>query len=917
MSEEFSPAFSEFAPGSQIAGYRVEEQIGRGGMAVVYRAYDPRLDRHVALKILAPSLAADEAFRQRFIRESRAAAAVDHPHIIPVFDAGEANGVLFIAMRFVRGRDVRTLLDNIGPLPPARAVEIVDQVASALDAAHERGLVHRDVKPGNMLLDSSSGGRHDHVYLSDFGLSKRSLAQTGLTSQGQFLGTLDYVAPEQIEGHAVDGHADQYALACAAFELLSGAPPFKREAGLAIAFAKLSEPPPRISTRRADLPSAVDDVLTRAMARAPGDRFATCGEFTAALRGVFERRRPGATGPVGTPRAPTQIAMSVVPPAGPPTQAAFVARDRGAAPAATSLPPEVEPTQDAGPAAKAVLAGESALAGEPALAGPSAPSDGGRPGSSGTPTDDTDPSLRPIEGSATQTSFPVIDKPLTAGPGWSASPESAGLRGYPMPPEDLPPSDYRAASSPHATQPDYRASSAYAAPDYRTPGGPGGPASSDPRSSRPDSYGPVIAPAPRRRPSRALLAAAAAVAVVALAVGAYAALHHGGGSPGTSGGGSHAGGGGQAAAALALPATPLPPPDCTNAVATAGNLALHPHATDLGQGTKPFGVTVTADGTYSFVSLGNGVAVLNNRSGSLAPDPVTTLSADGANRGEAISPDGKYLLAASGSGAYVISVHAAEEGDDSAVLGQLTSPAGANAGAIEIAFSPNSRFAFVTLQDSNEMAVFDLTKSADHGFGQSGLVGMVPLANGPVGVALSHDGHYLYVAGENGQSHPVEGTLSVVSLAQAESDPAHAVVGHVTAGCEPARVLVSPDGRVVWVTDRASNALIGFSAAKLLTKPGDSLILRVNVGQTPIGMTFVNGGKEIMVADANLYDAAGGYTLAVVSTQRAPQRSSHALLGYVPAGDVPREAAAEPTGTVLVTSNNSAQLQAVDAGSLP
>jgi serine/threonine-protein kinase len=916
VSEEFSSAFSEFAPGSQIAGYRVEEQIGRGGMAVVYRAYDPRLDRHVALKILAPSLADDEAFRQRFIRESRAAAAVDHPHIIPVFDAGEANGVLFIAMRFVRGRDVRTLLDNIGPLPPARVVEIVDQVASALDAAHQRGLVHRDVKPGNMLLDSSSGGRHDHIYLSDFGLSKRSVAQTGLTSQGQFLGTLDYVAPEQIEGHAVDGRADLYALACAAFELLSGAPPFKREAGLAIAFAKLSEPPPRISTRRADLPSAVDDVLTRAMARAPGSRFATCREFTAALRRVFERRRPAATGPAFTPRAPTQIAMPVVPPAGPPvtaadapsgspgpapgdgppTQAAFVARDQ-APPAAASLRPEAEPTQDAGPAAKAALAGESALA-----------------GSSGGPTDDTDPSLRPIEGSATQTSFPVMDKPLAAGPGWSTTPGSAGLRGYPMPPEDLPASDYRAASSPHATQPGYRASPAYAGPDYRTPASQGGPANS---AQRPDAYGPVIAPAPRRRPSRALLAAAAAVAVAAVAVGAYAALHHGG-SPGTSGGGSgHTGGSGQAAAALALPATPLPPPECTNGVATAGKLSLRSHATNLGQGTKPFGVAVTADGTYSFVSLGHGVAVLNNRDGSLAPDLVTTLSADGANKGEAISPDGKYLLAASGSGAYVISVHAAEKGDGSAVLGQLTSPAGANAGAAEVAFSPDSRFAFVTLQDSNEMAVFDLTKSADHGFGQSGLVGMVPLANGPVGVAVSHDRHYLYVAGENGQSHPVEGTLSVVSLAQAESDPAHAVVGHVTAGCEPARVLVSPDGRVVWVTDRASNALIGFSAAKLLTKPGDSLILRVNVGQTPIGMTFVNGGKEIMVADANLYDAAGGYTLAVVSTQRALQRSSHALLGYVPAGDVPREAAAEPTGTVLVTSNNSAQLQAVDAGSLP
>jgi len=832
VSEEFLPAFSEFTPGSQIAGYRVEEQIGRGGMAVVYRAYDPRLDRHVALKILAPSLAADEAFRQRFIRESRAAAAVDHPHIIPVFDAGEANAVLFIAMRFVRGRDVRTLLDDTGPLPPARAVEIVDQVASALDAAHERGLVHRDVKPGNMLLDSSSGGRHDHVYLADFGLSKRSLAQTGLTSQGQFLGTLDYVAPEQIEGHAVDGRADLYALACATFELLSGAPPFKREAGLAIAFAKLSEPPPRISTRRADLPSAVDDVLTRAMARAPEARYRTCGEFTAVLRGIFEPRRGAPTGPAFTPRAQTEIAMPVAPPAAgpPPTQAAFIPQDR--------------PAEEAGPTA--------------------------------VPVDDTDPSIRPVDPSVTQTSLSVTDKPADAGPGWrAATPESAGLRGYPTPWEDLPPSDYRGASSPNASQPDYRPSSA---------------------------YGPVIAPAPRRRPSRALLAAAAAVVVAAVAAGAFAALDHSGGN---------------AATALALPVTPIPPPECTNAVATAGNLALRSHATGLGHGTKPFGVTVTADGTYSFVSLGGGVAVLNNKNGSLAPDPVTTLSADGANKGEAISPDGKYLLAAAGSGAYVISVHAAEEGEDGAVLGQLTSPAGANAGAIEIAFSPNSRFAFVTLQNSNEMAVFDLTKSADHGFGQSGLVGMVPLATGPVGVAVSHDGHYLYVASENNQSHPVEGTLSVVSLARAESDPAHAVVGHVTAGCQAARVLVSQDGRVVWVTDRASNALIGFSAAKLLTKPGDSLILRVNVGQTPIGMTFVNGGKEIMVVDANLHDAAGGYTLAVVSTQRALQRSSHALLGYVTAGDVPREAAAEPAGTVLVTSNNSAQLQAVDAGSLP
>ena len=179
MSDEVPPSASgEFQVGSQVAGYRLAEQIGRGGMAVVYRAHDSRLDRHVALKIMAPGLAQDDAFRQRFIRESRAAAAVDHPNIIPVFEAGEASGVLFIAMRFVQGRDVRTLLDVTGPLPPARATEIISQVASALDAAHAHGLVHRDVKPANMLLDESVGGdRHEHVYLSDFGLSKQSLSR--------------------------------------------------------------------------------------------------------------------------------------------------------------------------------------------------------------------------------------------------------------------------------------------------------------------------------------------------------------------------------------------------------------------------------------------------------------------------------------------------------------------------------------------------------------------------------------------------------------------------------------------------------------------------------------------------------------------------------------------------------------------
>ncbi len=187
-------------------------------------------------------------FRQRFIRESRAAAAVDDPYIIPVFEAGEASGVLFIASRFVGGGNVRSLVARYGPLPPSRAAEIISQVASALDAAHARGLVHRDVKPANILLDASSGaGRPDHVYLCDFGLSKGSLQASGLTGTGIFLGTLDYIAPEQIEGKLVDGRADQYALACTAFEMLTGTPPFPRQEAVAVMYAQLSETPPTLS----------------------------------------------------------------------------------------------------------------------------------------------------------------------------------------------------------------------------------------------------------------------------------------------------------------------------------------------------------------------------------------------------------------------------------------------------------------------------------------------------------------------------------------------------------------------------------------------------------------------------------------------------------------------------------------------
>ncbi|WP_217209714.1 serine/threonine-protein kinase [Streptomyces sp. AC550_RSS872] len=271
--------------GRQVAGYRIEREIGRGGMAVVYRAKDLRLDRTVALKLLAPELARNDTFRRRFTHESRAAAAIDHPHIVPVFEAGETDGVLYIAMRYVSGSDLRHLLDSQGPLTPATALRIAAQVASALDAAHENGLVHRDVKPGNILVARGTDSDHpEHAYLTDFGLTKKSLSLTGFTTVGQFVGTLDYVAPEQISGKPVDARCDVYGFACVVYECLTGHPPFRRDEDMALLWAHQYDDPPPVTEARPDLAPPVDDVFADALAKSPEDRHDSCLAFVTDLR---------------------------------------------------------------------------------------------------------------------------------------------------------------------------------------------------------------------------------------------------------------------------------------------------------------------------------------------------------------------------------------------------------------------------------------------------------------------------------------------------------------------------------------------------------------------------------------------------------------------------------------------------------
>jgi len=258
----------------EFGGYRIETALGRGGMGAVYLAEHVRLKRKVALKVLPPELAEDERFRDRFIRESELAASLDHPNVLPIYEAGEQDGVLFIAMRFVDGMDLKKLLELEGPLGPDRTATIVGQVASALDAAHANGLVHRDVKPGNILLARPTDeGSLEHVYLSDFGLTKRAASDSGLTGTGVFVGTLNYAAPEQFEGGPLDARTDVYSLGCVVFECLTGAIPFRKEQDAALLYAHLHEPPPKVSALRPELPPGVDSVVARPIVKRPDQRY--------------------------------------------------------------------------------------------------------------------------------------------------------------------------------------------------------------------------------------------------------------------------------------------------------------------------------------------------------------------------------------------------------------------------------------------------------------------------------------------------------------------------------------------------------------------------------------------------------------------------------------------------------------------
>ena len=276
--------------GTVIAGYRIEALIGSGSVGSVYSAEESALGRRVALKVLAPSLARDERFRERFLRESRIAAGLEHPNVIPIYAAGATDDDLFLAMRYVDGRDLAALLRSLGRLDPERVLSIAAQVAGAIDAAHAQGLVHRDVKPANILLTRHGGV--EHAYLCDFGLAKHASTVSSLTGERAVVGTVDYLAPEQIEGRPVDGRVDVYGLGCVLYECLTGEPPFHRDNELASLLAHVNDPVPVPSERIAELPEALDAVIARALAKDRDDRFATATELVAAARAALAGEAP-------------------------------------------------------------------------------------------------------------------------------------------------------------------------------------------------------------------------------------------------------------------------------------------------------------------------------------------------------------------------------------------------------------------------------------------------------------------------------------------------------------------------------------------------------------------------------------------------------------------------------------------------
>jgi serine/threonine protein kinase len=374
QGDQARPTLPRLEHGSVFAGYWIDRLLDRGGMGVVYKAMDIDLDRAVALKLIAPEWMDDESATARFRTEARLAASLEHPNIVPVHRGGEEQGVLYLAMRFVPGTNLRRMIDR-SPLPFETTGVILTQIGSALDAAHARGLVHRDVKPANILISDETA--QTHAYLTDFGLTKRPGSTGGLTGTGLWVGTADYVAPEQIQGHTIDGRADIYSLGCVLYEMLTGEVAYPKDGDIAKLWAHISNPPPQPSATRSDLVPAFDDVVAKATAKDPADRYATAGEMATAARDAIALQQQSQSGSavpaisLGGAAPPERV------PAAPASRDAPPSTPASAPPSGASMPPVAQPTHASAQPPEPPLAAPPP-ASSPAAAPPSRSASGGR-----------------------------------------------------------------------------------------------------------------------------------------------------------------------------------------------------------------------------------------------------------------------------------------------------------------------------------------------------------------------------------------------------------------------------------------------------------------------------------------------------------------------------------------------------------
>jgi YVTN family beta-propeller protein len=847
--------------GTQIGAYRIEAFVDRGGMASIYQATDLRLNRTVALKVLGHEVSDSTDFRERFIRESQFAASIDHPNIVPIYESGEDDGLLYIAMRYVRGSNLAQLLRSGGSLEPKHALGILGPVADALDTAHNAGLVHRDVKPANILLTTVLGHEgHEHVYLTDFGLTKRTSALTKLTATGNFIGTMAYISPEQIRGEPLDSRTDMYALGCVAYECLTGVPPFVRDDQAALLWAHLSDPPVAVSVHKPEL-SAADPVIAKALSKDPLERYESCDEFTQTLSDVLLTGRHSALNPYaggGEAGAVAAAAAGVIrkPPADD-TQRSAAAELFTTEAAKDDLPPAPD---DA--AASSVPPAVDPLIAEPSW--------------------------------AVDSSGPSGVQPVVAEPSWAAagSPEEPDEPSSQSPPlaDGQPPAGEQESSQ--QEQSDVVAN---------TSAGPSSPpvVETSPPAVPPDHPGPDPMIRRRRRTRRrtvftVLAAALAVAAVIAVAVWVrpttetVAGSGRPAGAPVTGESSGSAGPSSPTATGESTPATPSsqqalpPPPTTTPAQPTPGPAVTRP--TPVASLAIPTvqGDPVPVGDTPGFVAISpdGHLAYIANRGAGYVTVLDTTINKVVAQVPVPAGPPWFIAFTPDGSRAYVSVYNDDLTINDVAVFdtrsSKLLDTIPVDQKPYALAVTPNQKFVYVPSHNTGAIDIIDINENK--------VVQTVPVAPNPHWVAFDAAGKFAYITDHES---------NVVTVLDTGSNN---VVTTIPVGTSPHSIEVSPDGTQAAVVCYDSNDVYFIDTAT------NAVIGTVPVGLKPQDLTYAPDGKHLYTANVD------GNSVSVVDTD------SRTVSATIPT-DSPTSVAVLPNGrTAYVTNLNDGTLRILNVG---